>query len=95
MQALFMPDKGNRIIRNTFTANMIAFILSSLTSSVGSLIDGVVIGQFLGVDAMAAFAVKAVRENRQNHQGYAFRQWFLDPKPRPFGACGEPLNQQK
>ena len=57
MRSFFRQDKGNRIIRNTFTANMIAFILSSLTSSIGSLIDGVVIGQFLGVDAMAAFGL--------------------------------------
>ena len=36
---------------------MIAFIISSLMSSVGSLIDGVIIGQCLGIDSMAAFGL--------------------------------------
>ena len=36
---------------------MFAYILSSLTSSVGSLIDGVIIGQCLGVESMAAFGL--------------------------------------
>ena len=44
-----IQDNGERyhIIRKTFYANVIAFIISSLTSSVGSLIDGVIIGQCL------------------------------------------------
>ena len=50
-------DDENRIIRNTFIASTAAFIISSLTSSIGSLIDGVVIGQFLGVESMAAFGL--------------------------------------
>ncbi|MBR6707319.1 MAG: hypothetical protein IKI84_11680, partial [Clostridia bacterium] len=54
---LSIADDGNHIIRNTFNASLIAFIVSSLTSSVGSLIDGVIIGQFLGVDATAAFGL--------------------------------------
>lgn len=54
-----LPDNGERyhIIRKTLYANMIAFIISSLTTSIGSLIDGVVIGQCLGVDSMAAFGL--------------------------------------
>lgn len=50
-------DSSNRILRNQFVAGLTAFILTSLTASIGSLIDGVVIGQFLGVDAMAAFGL--------------------------------------
>ena len=57
MRALLKTDQSNRIIRNTFVASCAAFIISSLTTSVGSLIDGVVIGQFLGVDATAAFGL--------------------------------------
>ena len=45
------------IIRNTFYIQLTAFILLSLSSSVGSMIDGVVIGQFLGVDSIAAFGI--------------------------------------
>ena len=52
-----LSDDSNRIIRNTFNASTVAFIISSLTSSIGSLIDGVIIGQFLGVDSMAAFGI--------------------------------------
>lgn len=49
---------GSRsIIRNTFYIQLTAFILLSLSSSVGSMVDGVVIGQFLGVDSIAAFGI--------------------------------------
>ena len=56
---MHIDDKGERyyIIRRTFYAGMIAFIFTSLTGSIGSLIDGVVIGQCLGVDSMAAFGL--------------------------------------
>ena len=54
-----IPDHGERyhIMRETVNANLGAYILTSLTSSVGSLIDGVIIGRCLGVDAMAAFGL--------------------------------------
>ena len=44
-------SNSRSIIRNTFYIQLAAFILLSLSSSVGSMVDGVVIGQFLGVDA--------------------------------------------
>ncbi|MBQ1491468.1 MAG: hypothetical protein IIZ39_05865 [Blautia sp.] len=50
-------SKGANIISNTFIMNMVTFVISSLTSCIGSLIDGVIIGQFLGVDSMAAFGL--------------------------------------
>lgn len=50
-------DQGNHIIRSTFYACLIAFILDSLACAVGSLVDGIVIGQSLGVDSMAAFGL--------------------------------------
>ena len=52
-----MKTTGRSIIRNTFYIQLTAFILLSLSSSVGSMIDGVVIGQFLGVDSIAAFGI--------------------------------------
>ena len=52
-----MNTTGRSIIRNTFYIQLLAFILLSLSSSVGSMIDGVVIGQFLGVDSIAAFGI--------------------------------------
>ena len=56
---MYIPDHGERyhIIRKTFYANMMSYIIASLTSSIGSLIDGIVIGQCLGVDSMAAFGL--------------------------------------
>lgn len=53
---LTKPNES-KLIRNTFYAQLIAFILSSLTQTLGSLIDGVVIGRCLGVDSMAAFGL--------------------------------------
>ena len=52
-----MNTSNRSIIRNTFYIQLTAFILLSLSSSVGSMIDGVVIGQFLGVDSIAAFGI--------------------------------------
>ena len=49
--------KQNRIIRNTFYSQLLAFVLSSLASAVGTIIDGVVIGQCLGADSIAAFGI--------------------------------------
>lgn len=49
--------EDSRIIRNTFFLQFGAFIVSSMTSSVGALVDGVIIGQCLGVDSIAAFGV--------------------------------------
>ncbi len=50
-------DESNRIIRGTFNASVAAFVLSSLTTSVGSLIDGVVIGKFLGIESLEGFSL--------------------------------------
>lgn len=52
-----MYTTSRSIIRNTFYIQLTAFVLLSLSSSVGSMIDGVVIGQFLGVDSIAAFGI--------------------------------------
>lgn len=53
-----MTEKNeSKLIRNTFYAQLFAFILSSLTQTLGSLIDGVIIGRCLGVDSMAAFGL--------------------------------------
>lgn len=49
--------KSNRIIRNTFYTQLLAFVLSSMASTIGTVIDGVVISQYLGVEARAAFGV--------------------------------------
>lgn len=47
----------SKIIRNTVYAQFIALVISSLTGTIGSLVDGMVIGRFLGVDSMAAFGI--------------------------------------
>ena len=52
-------DKSNngRIIRNTFYAQMVSITLSHITSLVGVLVDGIIIGRFLGLESMAAYGV--------------------------------------
>ena len=45
------------IIENTFFSSFAVFVLSSLTGSIGQLIDGVIIGQCLGVDSIAAYGL--------------------------------------
>ena len=47
----------SRILRNTFYIQLGVFVAISLTQTVGSLVDGVIIGQFLGVDSIAAFGI--------------------------------------
>ena len=47
----------NRILRNTFRAQLLAFVLSSLASAIGTMVDGVIIGQCLGMDSIAAFGL--------------------------------------
>ena len=48
---------GNNIIRDAFYSTLFVFVVSSLTTSIGSLIDGVIIGQCLGVDSVTAFGI--------------------------------------
>ena len=57
MSTTFHPSHNRSIIRNTFYIQLLAFIMLSLSSSVGSMVDGIVIGQFLGVDSIAAFGI--------------------------------------
>ncbi|MBP5707100.1 MAG: hypothetical protein J6W76_07420, partial [Spirochaetales bacterium] len=49
--------KQNRIIRKIFYYQLFAYILSSLTRTVGGMIDGIIIGQCLGIDSIAAFGI--------------------------------------
>ena len=57
MSTAFQPGHNRSIIRNTFYIQLLAFIMLSLSSSVGSMVDGIVIGQFLGVDSIATFGI--------------------------------------
>ncbi|MBQ9251131.1 MAG: ATP-binding protein [Clostridia bacterium] len=47
----------SRIIRNTFYIQLSAYIISELTHMIGNIVDGVIIGRYLGVDSMAAFGI--------------------------------------
>ena len=49
--------RKDRILQNTFFAQLWACIFSSLASTIGSMVDGVIIGQYLGSDSIAAFGV--------------------------------------
>lgn len=45
------------IIRNVFYKSLTSYMLNALTWSIGALVDGAVIGNFLGVDAFAAYGL--------------------------------------
>lgn len=49
--------KGTRILRKTFFAQLFAYVISSLACCVGTLVDGIIIGQCLGTDSIAAFGI--------------------------------------
>lgn len=49
--------RNDRILRNTFYVQLIALIISSLSATIGSLVDGIIIGQYLGSDSIAAFGI--------------------------------------
>ena len=49
--------QSGRIIRNTFYAQFLSYLIASLTATLGSLIDGVIIGQYFGVESIAAFGI--------------------------------------
>ena len=50
-------NRNSRIIRNTFYAQVAGDVVASLSSVIETLIDGVIIGQFLGLDAVSAFGI--------------------------------------
>lgn len=49
--------KNDYIVRNLYRSFVMVSILSSLTATVGMLIDNIVVGQFLGSDALGAMGV--------------------------------------
>lgn len=49
--------KNGEIIKGTFYAQTAAYVAVSVTATIGSLIDGIIIGQYLGVDSIAAFGI--------------------------------------
>ena len=49
--------RKDRILHNTFYAQLFAIVISSFAGTIGSLVDGVIIGQYLGSDSIAAFGI--------------------------------------
>ena len=49
--------KNGEIIENTFYSQTAAYVAVSVTATLGSLIDGIIIGQYLGENAVAAFGI--------------------------------------
>ena len=49
--------RKDRMLNNTFYAQLFALIMSSLSATIGSLVDGIIIGQCLGSKSIAAFGV--------------------------------------
>ena len=52
-----MQKREHSIIRKVFTRSLIVYILNNFTWSIGVLVDGAVIGNFFGVDAVAAYGL--------------------------------------
>lgn len=52
-----MERKNDYIIGKMFKGSLMVMILSTITATVGMLVDGIVIGNFLGVDSMAAYGI--------------------------------------
>ena len=50
-------QNNNRIIKKMFEGSLMVIILTTITTTLGMLVDGIVIGNFLGVDAMAAYGI--------------------------------------
>ncbi len=50
-------SRSNRILRNTFYIQLIAYILAAFPSAFAEIFDGIIIGQYLGVDSVAAFGI--------------------------------------
>ena len=49
--------KSGTIISNTFYAQMASYVAVSLTATFGSIVDGIIIGQCLELDSIAAFGI--------------------------------------
>ena len=47
----------SKIIKNAFYMQFTAFLVASLTSNIGSIVDGVIIGQYLGSGSIAAYGL--------------------------------------
>ncbi len=57
----FIPGRkrGHSIVESVFRKSLALYVLNTLTWAVGALVDGVVIGNHLGVDAIAAYGLIA------------------------------------
>lgn len=47
----------SKIIRNTFYIQLVALIVADLTQTIGKMIDGIIIGKYLGVESIAAYGI--------------------------------------
>lgn len=52
-----MNKSNDYIIRKMFEKTLLIMILSTISATLGMLVDGIIIGNFLGVDAMAAYGM--------------------------------------
>mgnify|MGYP002856234232 CR=1 FL=1 len=52
-----IKEKNQSIVEKVFRKSLTAYMMNNFTWAVGSLVDGAIIGNFLGVDAMAAYGL--------------------------------------
>ena len=50
-------NRSGRLISNAFLAQSVSFTVASLTTVAGSAVDGMIIGRYMGSDAVAAFGM--------------------------------------
>lgn len=51
--------KSGMMLSSIFRATMMTYIITVLTNTFGSFLDGIIIGQFMGAECMAAFGLAA------------------------------------
>lgn len=50
-------NQGVKIIRHMFRRSLLVMVIATITATIGMVVDGMVIGKYLGVDAIAAYGL--------------------------------------
>lgn len=52
-----MGDNSSKVIKKAFEGSLVVIIVSMITAAIGMLVDGIMIGSFLGVECLAAYGI--------------------------------------
>lgn len=56
----FLKKRGkteHTIVRTVFVRSLVTYVLNATTWAIGTIVDGIIIGNYLGVEAMAAYGM--------------------------------------